>query len=128
MLVQKCLTLFTVHVFDSSSKSSLLSRQKQFENPLSSLFMLVMPGHQHVSLQTCWAFSELNEAHLLRLSCTTEPTLQALSLCLFLSNSHSLFTFAFLHCDSRQNNITRDPSGGSLSGLFIQRKLKQLCT
>lgn len=59
------------------------------------MFLLFLSGLQHVSLQTLWAFPELNEAHLLALSCTTEPTLQALSLCLFLSNSHSLFTFAF---------------------------------
>lgn len=67
-----------------------------------------MPAH-NVSLQTHWTFAELNEAHPLSLSPTTGPTLQALSLCLFLSNSHSLFTFAFLHCGSRQNNITPDP-------------------
>lgn len=64
---------------------------------------------QHASSQThSAAFAEPNEAHLF-CSRSTEPTLQALSLCVFLGNSHSLFTFAFLHCDSRQNNITPAP-------------------
>lgn len=69
----------------------------------SSCLVLNVCPYKHCTL------AELNEAHLC-LSCTTElTTLQALSVCLFLSNSHSLFTFAFLHCDSRQSNIAPDP-------------------
>ncbi|KAK2904361.1 hypothetical protein Q8A73_011018 [Channa argus] len=93
-------------------------RQKQFENPFSRLFMFVVLEPHCASLQTHRAFAELNGAHLLALSCATVPTSQDLSLCLFLSNSHSLFTFAFLHCDSHQNNITPAPREADCQAIY----------
>lgn len=73
---------------------------------------------------TLCAFAELNEAHLL-CSCSTQPTLQALSLCVLLGNSHSLFTFAFLHCDSHQNNVAPAPLETDCQAFFIQSSMKQ---
>lgn len=106
-----------------SWKSSLLGKRKIRGVIFTIQFFWFQPAWQSIQLCVCacyaWsstciltntqcAFAELNEAHLL-CSCSTEPTLQALSLCVFLGNSHSLFTFAFLHCDSHQNNIAPAP-------------------
>lgn len=60
----------------------------------------------------------------------SSPLLQALSLSSFLSNRHSLFTFAFLHCafspvqfiETRTLGREETVGGGAL-GLFIQTKL-----
>lgn len=106
-----------------SWKSSLLGKRKIRGVIFTIQCFWFQPAWQSIQLCVCacyaWsstciltntqcAFAELSEAHLL-CSCSTEPTLQALSLCVFLGNSHSLFTFAFLHCDSHQNNIAPAP-------------------
>ena len=95
--------------FISLIQSCLPNKQKWFENPFSPV------------IDVCPCRAEWGPPSLSR---TTEPTLQALSLCLFLSNSHSLFTFAFLHCDSRQNDRTPDPLGTDCQASLFKAVMK----
>ena len=117
MFAKKCLFfLSTVHFFDSIQEQKISTRTEG-KNPSSRL--------QHVASQTHRVSVELSAAHLLSLSCAIEPALQAVSLCLFLSNSHSLFTFAFLHCDSRQNNVNPGPRGTDCQASLFKAVLRQ---
>lgn len=116
------------HFFHPFSKSCLLQRKEQFEHPMCLVFLLAVPS-TYVLANTVGPIVELKVAHLsICLSGTMKPAIQALSLCLFLSNSHSLFTFAFLHCDSRQSNITPDPQETDCQASLFKVEVKQPCT
>lgn len=124
LLVQKCLTVFTIRAFDSSSKSSLRHKQRRFDSPFGRLLMLAVPGHQHASLQTHWASAELNEAH--RLSLLYHRAFFTSPLPPLVPKQQPLLVYLCVFAlwfSSEQHNPS--PSGDWLSGLVIQRSTEK---